>query len=167
MAPADLEARYAELEAAAEATRRARLRRQPLILIALTAALVIGTGLVASVDLRRLQTPQGVALRWTQAALFGNCDDYLRYSTGPLDRPRADVCRSLQSATEDARRHNAEIGLRVANVTTQGATSLVVLRISRMDGASRASTARLDLRRVGGRWRVVRDATSCAVVACA
>jgi hypothetical protein len=164
VAPADLEARYAELEAAAEATRRARLRRQPLILIALTAALVIGTGLVASVDLRRLQTPQGVALRWTQAAVFGDCGDYLHYSTGPLDRPRSDVCSSLRVATEDARKHNAEIGLRVTSVTTRGASAVVVMRISRKDGTR---TALLDLRRTGGRWRVVRDAGSCAAVGCA
>lgn len=160
---ASTEARYAELEAAAEAKRRARLRRQPLILIALTAALVVGTGLVASVDLRRLQTPQGVALRWTQAAVFGNCDDYLRFSTGALDRPRAEVCRALRSATQEARQDNASVGLRVERVTTRGTSALVVLGVTRQEGAR---TAELDLRRVGGRWRVVRDALSCAVVGC-
>jgi hypothetical protein len=157
------EARYAELEAAAETQRRAKLRRQPLILIALTAALVIGTGLVASVDLRRLQTPQGVALRWTQAAVFGNCDDYLRFSTGALDRPRAEVCQALRSATEQARQDNASVGLEVRGVVKRGSSAQVLLRVSRQDGTR---TAQLDLRRVGGRWRVVRDAQSCAVVGC-
>ena len=155
--------RYAELEAAAEAQRRAKLRRQPLILIALTAALVIGTGLVASVDLRRLGTPQGVALRWTQAAVFGNCDDYLHYSTGPLDRPRDAVCQALRSATQQTRQDNASVGLRVERVTRRSSSALVLLRLTRPDGTR---TAQLDLRRVGGRWRVVRDALSCAVVGC-
>ena len=164
MASTDVERRYAELEEAADAKRRAKLRRQPLILIALTAGLVIGTGVVASVDLRRLRTPEGVALRWTQAAVFGDCDDYLSFSTGPFDRPRADVCRSLRANTEDARRDNAQIGLKVTRVTTSGRSAVVLLTIRRQ-GDTRE--AQLDLRKVSGRWRVVRDDVSCAVVLCA
>lgn len=159
-----LEARYAEQESAAELKRRAKLRRQPLILIALTAGLVIGTGVVASVDLRRLQTPQGVALRWTQAAVFGDCDDYLHYSTGPLDRPRADVCQSLRANTQEARQDNLQIGLSVKAVTTRGSSARVVLEISRKGDVREAQ---LDLQRLGGRWQVVRDDLSCAVVLCA
>src|SRR3954452_12192338 len=111
MTTVDLEARYAELETAAEERRRAGMRRQPLLLIGLVGVLVLGTGIVSSIDLRRLRTPQGVALRWTQAATFGDCDDYFRYSTGVLDRPRSEVCRALRASTEDARQNNAEIGL--------------------------------------------------------
>ena len=160
----DRDARYAELEAGADAKRRAKLRRQPLILIALTAALVLATAVVASVDLRRLRTPQGVALRWTQAAVFGDCDDYLGYSTGSLDRPRADVCRSLRSGTADNRQSNVEIGLTVRQVVTKGSAAVVLLQIRRKDDVR---TAQLDLRRVDGRWRVLRDEVSCAVVLCA
>src|SRR3954452_14618712 len=100
MTTVDLEARYAEREAAGEERRRARMRRQPLLLIGLVGALVLGIGVVSSVDLRRLQTPQGVALRWTQAAVFGDCDDYLHFSVGSSldadDRSRADLCRDLR-----------------------------------------------------------------------
>ncbi|MDX6216055.1 MAG: hypothetical protein QOG99_1639 [Frankiales bacterium] len=160
----DLEARYAELEAAAEEKRRARMRRQPLILIALLQFLVVGIGLVAAVDLRRLQTPQGVALRWTQAATFGNCDDYLHFSTGNDDRSRAELCRALRAMTEDARLNNAQIGLAVRHVSSQGSTAVVRLDVSHNKEVRHAV---LDLRRTGGRWVVVRDATSCATVACA
>lgn len=164
MASTDVLTRYAELEAAAEDKRRARLRRQPLVLIALTAVLIVAVGLVASVDLRRLRTPQGVALRWTQAAVFGGCDDYLHFSTGTLDRPRADVCRSLRAATQDARQNNLQIGLVVKEVSTRGSSSTVVLQISRENEVRRAE---LHLRRLDGRWQVLRDDVSCAVVGCA
>jgi hypothetical protein len=164
----DLEARYAELEAAAEEKRRARMRRQPLILIALLQFLVVGIGLVAAVDLRRLETPQGVALRWTQAATFGSCDDYLHFSIGTSigtdDRSRAELCRALRAMTEDARLNNAQIGLAVRHVSRHGSTAVVRLDVSHNKDVRHAV---LDLRRAGGRWVVVRDATSCATVACA
>ncbi|MFN2540307.1 MAG: hypothetical protein ABR549_19435 [Mycobacteriales bacterium] len=159
-----LETSYAEQEAVAEDQRRARLRRQPLMLIALLGALVLGIGLVSSIDLRRLRTPQGVALRWTQAATFGDCDDYLRFSTGPEDRARVDLCRDLRAMTQDARQHNIEIGLTVRQVTTRGSTAVVAVDVSRQDEVQHAQ---IDLRRTDGRWLVLRDATTCAVVLCA
>src|SRR3954462_2820657 len=111
MTTADLEARYAELEAAGEERRRARMRRQPLFLIGLVGVLVLGIAIVSSIDLRRLRTPQGVALRWTQAGVFGDCDADLPFSTGPHARSRGDLCRDLRAASRDARQHNVEIGL--------------------------------------------------------
>ncbi len=160
-----LEARYAELEALGEEKRLARMRRQPLILIGLLEFLVIGIGVVASVDLRRLATPQGVALRWTQAATFGDCDDYFHFSTGPSDeRTRDKVCQDLRSQTKDARSHNAQIGLVVKAVTTHASSSVVLLDVTRGQDVRHAE---LHLRRSGGRWKVLRDATSCAVVLCA
>ena len=164
MGSTDLEARYAELEAADEAKRRARLRRQPLILIGLVGALTLGVGVVASVDLRRLQTPQGVALRWTQAATFGDCGDYLHYSTGPLGAPERDLCRSLRASTAEARRDNVQIGLAVKSVTVRGSHAQVVLTVTRQDDVR---LVQLDLRRDRGRWRVVRDEAACAVFECA
>lgn len=164
MSVSDLDARYAELEAAADDKRRARMRRQPLLLIGLLGALVLGIGAVASVDLHRLRTPQGVALRWAQAALFGDCGDYLRFSTGPVDRPQAELCRDLRSATAQARRDNVQIGLKVRSVTVRGSTAVVVLDVTRTGVVQHAT---VDEQRSGGRWRVVRDATSCAVLGCA
>jgi hypothetical protein len=160
----DLEARYAELEAAAEERRRARMRRQPLLLIGLVGVLVLGIGIVSSVDLRRLRTPQGVALRWTQAAVFGDCDDYLHFSVGTDDRSRDQLCRDLRASTADARRHNIDIGLHVRKVSQQDGRAVVDVEITRRDETRRAQ---VDLRRSGGRWVVERDATTCVVVGCA
>ena len=158
-----MEARYAEQEAAAEDKRRARMQRQPLLMIALVGALVLGIGVVSSVDLRRLRTPQGVALRWTQAATFGDCDDYLHFSTGPDDRARADLCRDLRATTEDARQHNIEIGLTVRHVTHLGSSATVLIDVSR---AGEVRHAQIELTRASGRWLVVREGTSCTVVQC-
>ena len=144
------------------------MRRQPLLLIALVGALVLGTALVSTVDLRRLRTPQGVALRWTQAATFGDCGDYLHFSVAPSStpaaRPRAELCRALRAVTADARRHNVEIGLAVRRVSRSGADAVVLLDVTRKGDVRRAE---LHLRRTGGRWLVVRDDTTCAVVGCA
>ena len=118
-----VEARYAELEAVAEAKRRVKAKRQPLLLMGLVNALVLGIGVTAMVDLRRLQTPEGTALRWTQAAVFGDCDDYLSYSVG--DRTRSDerspdeLCRDLRASTRQARAESARIGLTLGRVLTQ------------------------------------------------
>jgi hypothetical protein len=158
-----VEDRYAAAEAAAEVRRRARMRRQPLLLIGLVGVLVLAVGVVSSIDLRRLRTPQGVGLRWTQAAVFGDCTDYLHYSIGPDDRAEAQLCRDLRAATADARQHNAEIGLRVRGVERHGSSAVVLLDVTRKSDARRAQ---LDLRRTDGRWLVVRDASSCGVVVC-
>src|SRR4051794_16025646 len=164
MTTADLEARYAELEAAAEERRRARMRRQPLLLIALVGVLVLGIGIVSSVDLRRLRTPQGGALRWAQAAVFGDCDGYLHFSGGTDDRSRDELCRDLRAATADARRHNIDIGLHVRDVEQHDGRAVVAVDITRQGETRRAQ---VDLRRSGGRWVVERDATTCALVGCA
>ena len=156
--------RYAELEELTAARQRARMRRQPLILIGLLEVLVVAVGVVASIDLRRLQTPQGVALRWTEAATFGDCDDYLHFSTGADDRTRDDICRVLRGMTEDARQHNLQIRLAVTSVATHGSSSVVTLDVGPTQDPRHAV---LHLRKQGGRWLVVRDAGTCTVVLCA
>jgi hypothetical protein len=163
-----LEARYAELEAADEDKRRARMRRQPLLLIGLTAALVLGIGVVASVDLRRLETPGGVGLRWTQAAVFGDCADYFDFSVADAgtvdDRPRSQVCRDLREAPKDARANNLQIGLRVDRVATSGRTAVVGLVLTRLE---QQKPLELQLLRVDGQWKVLRDGRTCGSVGCA
>ena len=161
-----VEDRYAELEAAAEERSRARMRRQPLILIALVGALVLGIGVVASVDLRRLQTPQGVALRWTQSAVFGDCDDYLTFSvTDDVEsRPTTQLCRDLRAATEDARQHNLSIGLVLDQVRRTGERASVSITLTRDE---KRSTLLLTVVRRAGKWKVLRDAATCGSVGCA
>jgi len=163
-----LEDRYGEAEAAAEAKRRVKARRQPLILIALLNVLILGTGVTAMVDLRRLQTPQGTALRWAQAAVFGNCDDYLKYSVEDLtrtdERTPEQLCRDLRASTEPARSDALRIGLRLGRVLRQPYGAEVEIVLTRMK-----EPVQLDLRlvKVSGHWRVVRDRFTCASIGCA
>jgi hypothetical protein len=164
----DLEQRYAELEAAGEAKRRAKARRQPLVLMALVNALVLGTGVTAMVDLRRLQTPQGTALRWVQAAVFGDCEDYLTFSTpdgtAPDARSRNQLCADLRAATAKARNDRLRIGLRLGPVVERGSAAQVQLVLTRHEVDT---DLHVQLRKDRGRWLVLRDPVTCGSVGCA
>jgi hypothetical protein len=146
----------------------ARARRQVVVLLVVLNALVLGIGLVASVDLRRLRTPGGTALRWVQAAVFGECDDYLRFSVAagdvPDHRTRDALCRDLRAATAPARTEQLQIGLRLGPVVVRGDRATAEVVLSRRD---EPVTLHLTLVRSEGRWRVVRDAATCESVGCA
>lgn len=137
------------------------------MLVALLNALILGIAFTAVVDLRRLETPGGTALRWVEAAVFGDCTDYLTFSTpgGALDgRSRDQLCADLRAATAGARNERLRIGLRLKGVRTSGATAHVRLELTRHD---RPSVLEVDLVRRAGRWRVLRDAVTCGSVGCA
>lgn len=131
-------------------------------------ALVLGIGVVATVDLRRLQTPGGTALRWVQAAVFGECDDYLTFSVAagdvPDGRSRAALCDDLRTATARARVEQLQIGLRVGAVEEHGQRAAVAVVLTRHGVPV---TLHLTLVRRDGHWRVLRDAATCQSVGCA
>lgn len=146
------------------ARMRAKARRQPLILIILFNLLIVAVGTTAVVDLRRLQTPSGTGLRWLQAALYGDCKDYLTYSlpdpTRPDRRTHDQLCQDVRSASAAAQAESARVGLnlrlisndRVAvQLTRKGVTRTVLLHVVRRDG----------------HWRVLRDELTCRSVGCA
>lgn len=147
---------------------RARVRRQSITLILVVNALVLGIGAVASVDLRRLRTPEGTALRWVQAAVFGDCKDYLSFSVADpaLPEPRAaqELCQDLRQATAQARRQQLAIGLDVAGVSEQPAEATVEVLLRRVE---ETTTLRVHLVRRDGAWRVLRDRALCESVGCA
>lgn len=144
--------------------RQERLRRQPLILVTLLNVLVLGIGVTAAVDLRRLQTPGGTALRWAQAAVFGDCDDYRAFSVPdpsvPDPRSPEQLCQDLRAATAQARNENLRIGLTVSS-TSPGVVHLVLTR------KDVQTPVQLRVRRVAGQWRVVRDSLTCGSLGCA
>jgi hypothetical protein len=162
-----LEDRYRRAEEALEPTRLARQRRQPLILIALVNVLVVGVAVTAVIDLRRLHTPGGTALKWTQAAVFGVCDDYLSYSVADPSvrdsRSRAQLCQDLRSSTEATRQQSGKVGLRLEHVDARGTRATAQLLLTR-DG--KGTTVSMQLEERGGRWRVVRNALTCGSVGC-
>lgn len=145
-----------------------RARRQRLLLLVVINALVLGIGLVASVDLRRLRTPGGTALRWVQAAVFGDCADYLEFSVAAGDvsdrRTRDELCQDLRQATAKARADQLRIGLHLGPVRHDSRTATASVTLTR-DGAPTVLLVRLVRR--DGRWRVLRDAATCSSVGCA
>jgi hypothetical protein len=146
----------------------ARTTRQAVSLIVVVNLLVLGIGLVAAVDLRRLRTPGGTALRWVQAAVFGVCDDYLDYSVpaGSVHdtRSHAELCHDLRAATQQARSDQLKIGLHLGAVV-QHANSATVAVVLTRDGAPTPLTLHLVHRH--GHWRVLRDEATCGSVGCA
>ena len=145
-----------------------RLRRQRLLLLVVVNALILAIGLVAMIDLRRLATPGGTALRWVQAAVFGDCADYLEFSVaGPDDAdPRSpqELCKDLRTATEAARRDQLKIGLHLGPVQ-QGATEAQVRIGLTRDG--KETPLDVHLVRRDHHWRVIRDQSTCSSVGCA
>jgi hypothetical protein len=138
------------------------------MLLAVINALTLAVGLVASVDLRRLATPGGTALRWVQAAVFGDCADYLEFSVPAPDNadPRSDeeLCKDLHASTADARRDQLKIGLHLGKVMKSATESLVQISITRDDASTPVS---VHLVRRDDHWRVVRDEATCSSVGCA
>ncbi len=159
-----MEQRYRELEAAEEVKRLRKQRRQPWLLLGLLNALVLGTGATAAVDLRRLDTPGGAALAWTQAAIFGDCDDYRAYSVAadPASdrRTSQELCRDLRAATEQARAQSLTIGITRDRAVQKGSAATVELTVTRRDVPT---SVLLSLVRKDGRWRVVRTAEACRI----
>ena len=142
---------------------RARSRRQAILLVVLMNLLILFVASTAVVDLRRLQTRQGVALRWFQAAVFGDCKDYLTYSTSDPDssdsRSEGELCTDLRRQRA-ARGDSLKIGFRLGEIeqdrvhvvlTRAGETKDVVMHVVWRDG----------------RWLVLRDGVTCNSVACA
>jgi len=139
-----------------------------VLLLVVVNTVVLGLGLVGAVDLRRLRTPGGTALRWVEAAVFGDCNDYLTFSVRagdvPDDRTDAALCRDLRAATATARNESLRIGLRLGAVVRRGETASVQIVLTRSE---QPQTLHLTLVRRDGRWRVVRDAVTCQSVGCA
>lgn len=145
-----------------------RTTRQAVSLIVVVNLLVLGIGLVGAVDLRRLRTPGGTALRWVQAAVFGLCGDYLMFSVPagdvPDSRSSAELCHDLRAATAQARSDQLKIGLHLGAVVQHAHDATVSVVLTR-DGAPTDLSLHLVQRQ--GHWRVLRDEATCGSVGCA
>ena len=163
-----LEERYARAEATIKVGDAKRIRRTPGVVIGITAGLIIAVGLTASTDLRRLQSPRGASLAWTEAAVFGECRAYVALSR-PVDattesRSEKALCRDLRRATEDARARSTQIRVSTGAVERSGDRARVAVTVARPEGTAQV---RLSLVRDGDDWLVLRDAETCAAVGCA
>jgi hypothetical protein len=159
---------YAEAERKLEDDRAQTRSRGPVSLVAVLVVLSLAVGITAAIDLRRLDTPLGTALGWTGAAVYGDCDAYVRLSqadpAGPAEaRNDADLCRDLRATTTEARTNPATIDIRGLAGPVDGDTSTVMITLVR-PGSEREIV--LPLQRRDGDWRVLRTAQVCAVVGC-
>ena len=128
--------------------------------------LSLAVGVVAAVDLRRLQTPRGTALAWTGAAVFGDCEAYRRLSINEAADSRSDerVCEDLREETGDARENAAQIGIDVVAVEQRGREATVEVQVRR---PGRSATVELPLRRKGDGWAVLLTNEVCSAIGCA
>ncbi|MCU1589148.1 MAG: hypothetical protein JWP11_404 [Frankiales bacterium] len=161
------EQRWAVAERTLDASAARRIRRTPAVVIGILGLLIIAVGFTAAVDLRRLHTPRGAALAWTEAATFGECRPFLRLSRpdDPTAERRTDdeICRSLRAATARARTDASRIALQARSVRQDGASALVDVEVRRPEGAQIVT---LHLVRRGADWLVVRSAGACGDVSC-
>ena len=164
-----IERLYAQAEQKLEGDRARSVSRGPITLISVLVALSLAVGITAAIDLRRLDTPLGTALGWTGAAVYGDCDAYVRLSEADpaaataAARSEADLCRDLQAATTVARENPATIGIRADAGPVRGDRAEVPVVITRPDGERRVV---LPLSERDGQWRVVRTPEVCRVVGC-
>lgn len=162
-----LEGRYAAAEARKGDRTRATARRGPISLIAVCLGVALAVGIVAAVDLRRLQSPTGTALAWTGAAVFGNCTAYRDLSlTTPADaRDPDEQCQALLRLTEPFRERAGDVEIEVVDVEQDGDRAVATVRLARPD--RRTTDVPLPLRRVDDGWVVLLTDDVCDAVGCA
>ena len=149
-----------------DARARRQLRRSGSLVVALLVVLVVAVGATATVDLRRLQSPEGTAGAFVEAARDGDCDRVVRLLVlrGPSGGPGGTVTRG------DCQRLQAlYAGADVAAATRRGqpaggATAYVDVVLHRGSDSARQLLALL---RRGGRWQVLDPTAYCAPGACA
>lgn len=159
--------RYAQAEQKLEVGRARRVRRTPGVVIGILCLLTLAVGVTAATDLRRLQSPRGASLAWTESAVFGDCRAFVALSR-PVDvtterRSEAQLCRALRTRTEDARASSTRIRITALRVEESGRTATSVVRVVRPQATV---DARLQLVREGDDWLVLRDASACDAVGC-
>jgi hypothetical protein len=157
----ELDRRFAEMERSLEPQRQRSIARGPIGLIAVLLLLSLAVGVVAAIDIRRLQTPRGTALAWTGAAVFGDCTAYDRLSIGAADGSASKRCAVLRQRTQQARDTAAQIGIDVLSVQQRGRAASVEVEVRRPSGRR---SAVLPLRRKGDGWAVVLDDRVCRLV---
>lgn len=163
----ELDRRYAEAEARRSGRSEATARRGPISLIAVCLGVALAVGVVAAVDLRRLQTPTGTALAWTGAAVFGDCTAYRELSrpVAGSDVDPDEQCLALRKSTAGARERAGQVAIDVVRVEQDGDRATARVRVERPDLP--AVEVPLPLRRDGDGWVVVLDDRVCNAVGCA
>jgi hypothetical protein len=157
---------YAQAEEKNVARKAATIRRGPVSLVAVCIGVALVVGVTAAVDLRRLQTPEGTALAWTGAAVFGDCTAYRELSARDDgdDRDDDERCRELRLATQEARDRPGDVEIEVVSTEEGDEQAGAVVRVRQPGGDSQEVP--LSMRRRGGGWAVQLTEATCAVLTC-
>jgi len=161
------EERWAKAELTIDVGNAKRVRRTPAVVIGITGLLILAVGATAATDLRRLQSPRGASLAWTEAAVFGDCRAFVALSR-PVDpttekRTDAELCQALRRLTADARANSTRIVLVPGAVQSDGRRATSTVQVRR---PGTTVDARLALVKRGDDWLVLRDSVVCAAVGC-
>ncbi|MCW2608559.1 MAG: hypothetical protein JWO60_3252 [Frankiales bacterium] len=157
----ELEQRYRDLEGRTEVTLETKVRRGQVGLLLALILSVLLAGSTAAVDLRRLRSPAGTARAWAEATVFGDCDRHLHLSVpapGAVRRSRAELCAALQARSAVARTRLPSPTVRTRLLSQDGRRAVARAAVSSPQGTT---TTQLPLRRLAGRWVVVRDDDAC------
>jgi hypothetical protein len=162
-----VERAYALAEVKNEARKEATIRRGPVSLIVVCLGFALLVGITAAVDLRRLQTPEGTALAFAGAAVFGDCNAYRRLALRAADddRDEDERCLEIRRATQDARDRPADVEIELVSAQEEGDTARAVVRVRR-PGDDESEDVPLSMRPRGGGWVVELTERTCAVLAC-
>ena len=160
----DIEERWRESERQMYAERAAKAARGRIITLAVLNLLLLAVGVITAIDLRRLNTPEGAALAWTEAALFGECRGYERLSLPDYpDEGEGARCRTLFVQAAPTRDVASTIAINPRGSQVAGETATVTVEVA---SPTRTVRPALSLRKEGDRWKVVRDPQTCAAVRC-
>ncbi|MCW2599809.1 MAG: hypothetical protein JWM02_1638 [Frankiales bacterium] len=106
-------------------------------------------------------------MRWTQAAVFGDCKDYLAYSEPDPSQPDLrspdQLCHDLRASSAQARADSIKIGLRLGRVLPNASGAEVEIVLIRKGVTNDVS---MTLAKVHGSWRVIRDPRTCRSLGC-
>jgi hypothetical protein len=162
-----IERAYALAEEKNVARKEATIRRGPVSLVAVCLGFALLVGITAAVDLRRLKTPEGTALAFAGAAVFGDCNAYLRLSLRADDDERDDDerCERIRRATQEARDRPGDVEIELVSTEERAETAGAVVRV-RQPGDATSQDVRLSMRPRGGGWAVELTERTCAVLAC-
>jgi hypothetical protein len=164
---ARIERLYAKAEEKNVERKAATIRRGPISLVVVCLGVSLIVGVVAAIDLRRLQTPRGTAMAWTGAAVFGDCTAYQKLSVerrADAERDADQRCLDLRVVTAPSRDLPSQVSLEVLDVREDADRATALIRVARPGLPMRE--VELTLEKRGGDWDVVLDEATCEALPC-
>lgn len=135
-----------------------RTKRQITLLIATLDLLLVYAGITSAGDIRQLRTPEGVAQRWLQAAVIGDCHDYLALSVADPAHPDA---RTDDELCADLRRQRQAAKEMSGTTVRLGPVEAERVHAYLLHNDDEPVVVIMNMTKRGGHWRVLRDDSTC------